>query len=175
MIGSQETPAVSRRRLPVGAQAMDGGTHFRVWAPQRTQVEVLLDGQAYRLRRDAGGYFESFLPSVRPGSRYSYRLDGAGSFPDPASRYQPEGVHGPSEIVAAGAFGWMDSAWPGISAKGQVLYEMHVGTFTPEGTWQAAMAHLPDLAELGISVIEVMPVAECPGRFNWGYDGVSWF
>src|SRR5262249_16837781 len=110
-------------------------------------------------------------------SRYRFRLDGfdADSYPDPASRFQPEGPHGSSEIVDPSTFAWNDSTWEGVSLEGQVIYEMHVGTFTREGTWEAARARLRGLKELGVTVVEVMPVADFPGNFGWGYDGVGFF
>src|SRR5262249_47564714 len=103
------------------------------------------------------------------------RLDGGNRLPDPASRYQPEGPHGPSQIVDPTAFRWTDKAWPGVELAGQVIYEMHIGTFTREGTWRAAQAEFPELKAAGITVIEVMPVAEFAGTFGWGYDGVDLF
>jgi maltooligosyltrehalose trehalohydrolase len=178
MIGTHETAATIQRRLPVGAEVVDGGTHFRVWAPARKSVEVLVDGdaaQAHALTSEASGYFSGFIQGAGPGVRYLYRLDAKNSYPDPASRFQPLGPHGPSEVVDARAFEWTDANWPGIHIEGQVLYEMHAGTFTREGTWEAAMAELPRLADLGITALEVMPVAEFPGRFGWGYDGTLWF
>jgi maltooligosyltrehalose trehalohydrolase len=107
------------------------------------------------------------------GARYLYRLDSGDQCPDPASRYQPEGPHGPSEVVDPAAFRWTDAHWRGISIKGQVIYEMHLGTFTPEGSWRGAREKLPYLAATGVTVLEIMPVNEFPGRFNWGYDGVQ--
>ena len=165
------------RRLPIGAEAGAGGVHFRVWAPDRKRVEVVIEGrdEAHRLVADAGGYHAGWAPHVGAGARYRYRLDGGDAFPDPASRFQPEGPHGPSEVIDPGGFGWTDTAWRGVRRDGQVLYEIHVGSFTPEGTWAAAARELPALAELGISLIEVMPVADFPGRFGWGYDGVDLF
>jgi maltooligosyltrehalose trehalohydrolase len=119
------------------------------------------------------GYFESTLSGLRPGDRYWFRLDGDRLRPDPVSRYQPEGPGGPSAIVDPLAFTWSDREWGGVGPRGQVLYEMHVGTFTPEGTWSAAAEQLPMLADLGVTVIEMMPVADFAGRFGWGYDGVN--
>ena len=108
--------------------------------------------------------------------RYRFRLDqGEAALPDPASRFQPEGPHGPSEIVDPGDFAWTDGAWRGRTREQLVIYEMHVGTFTPDGSWEAASRELPALAELGITCLEIMPVAEFPGRFGWGYDGVDLF
>lgn len=173
------------RRFPVGAELRPdrNGTLFRVWAPKSQAVSVILSGpgggkeRRVALEREAGehGYFSGMAegPDAGPGARYRYQLD-AGVFPDPASRYQPEGPHGPSEVVAAD-FPWTDAAWRGRPAREIVLYELHVGTFTPEGTWRAAMEQLPELAQLGVTAIEMMPVAEMPGKFGWGYDGVDIF
>jgi maltooligosyltrehalose trehalohydrolase len=171
--------AEQRRRLPVGAEVLDGGgVHFRVWAPRAEAVEVVLDGGAegaHPLETDGGGYFSGVVGEARAGTRYRFRLDGDDEFPDPVSRYQPEGPGGPSEVVDPGAFAWTDAGWRGPAVRGQVLYELHVGTFTPEGTWAAAAEQLPALADLGVTVLEVMPANEFPGRFGWGYDGVAWF
>src|SRR5581483_10562776 len=110
------------------------------------------------------------------GTRYRFRLDGGERlFPDPASRFQPDGPHGPSQVINPHSFKWTDQAWPGVSMRGQVIYELHLGTFTPEGTLAAAMRELPELADLGVTVVELMPVAEFPGKFGWGYDGVNLF
>jgi maltooligosyltrehalose trehalohydrolase len=140
-------------------------------------VEVLESesGRATPLAAEADGYFSGLLPGVGAGTRYRYRLDGAEAFPDPASRFQPEGPHGPSEVIDPAAFAWHDGSWGGIRLEGQVLYELHVGAFTTEGTWAAAARELPELAAAGITTIEMMPVADFPGRFGWGYDGVNLF
>jgi maltooligosyltrehalose trehalohydrolase len=167
-----------RRRLPVGAEVQaGGGVHFRVWAPGRRSVDVAPEpgGAAVRLDAERDGYFSGLVVHAAAGTRYRYRLDGGQSFPDPASRFQPEGPHGPSQVVDPGRFAWRDDGWRGVEPRGQVLYEMHIGTFTAEGTWDAAARELPALAELGVTVIELMPVAEFPGRFGWGYDGVDLF
>jgi maltooligosyltrehalose trehalohydrolase len=164
------------RRYPVGAEPTGGGTHFRVWAPKRRRVEVLLDsGLATELAGEDGGYFSGLVAEGTAGARYRYRLDGGDAFPDPASRFQPEGPHGPSEVVDASRFRWTDDAWKGVPLEGQVIYEMHIGTFTQEGVWNAARRELSALAALGITVVEVMPVADFPGKFGWGYDGVGLF
>jgi maltooligosyltrehalose trehalohydrolase len=167
------------RRLPVGAEVLsDGGVHFRVWAPRRQRVEVILEGpmpRAVELRREADGYFSGRADAAGDGTRYRFRLDGGDAYPDPASRFQPEGPHGPSQVIAPGRFAWSDHSWRGVGLRGQVVYEMHIGTFTPEGTWDAAARQLPELATLGITVLEAMPVADFPGRFGWGYDGVELF
>ncbi len=164
------------RHLPVGAEVASGGVHFRVWAPVRKTVEVVFDqGETIPLQAEASGYFSGFAPNHRDGSRYKYRLDSDELCPDPASRFQPEGPHGSSQIVDGCAFAWTDRNWGGVSLPHQVIYEMHIGTFTRPGTWSSAAAELPYLAATGVTVLEVMPVAEFPGRFGWGYDGVQWF
>ncbi|QEH31602.1 Malto-oligosyltrehalose trehalohydrolase [Aquisphaera giovannonii] len=169
--GGEEIGAV-----PLGAR----GTGFRVWAPRRSRVEVVFEGagrggRASGLTAEGGGYFSGVVPWARAGDLYRYRLDGEGPYPDPASRSQPDGPFGPSQVVDPSAFAWSDASWEGIELPGQVLYEMHVGTFTEEGTWRAAEAHLPGLAELGVTAVEVMPVADFAGTFSWGYDGVNLF
>lgn len=167
----------TRRRLPVGAEPTPAGTHFRVWAPRRTRVEVLEwdSGRATPLRAEPAGWFSALVPGIGAGTRYRYRLDGGDAFPDPASRHQPDGPHGPSEVIDPAAFAWTDRDWLGVTLEGQVLYELHVGAFTAEGTWAAAARELPELAAAGITTIEMMPVADFPGRFGWGYDGVNLF
>lgn len=171
-----------QRRLPVGAEVQPGrGVHFRVWASNSRFVAVRLgrdhaelEATSVELEPENGGYFSGLVPEARAGMLYKFQLD-SGLFPDPASRFQPEGPHGPSMIVDPSLFKWTDRKWRGLSREGQVLYEMHVGTFTHEGTWAAAMAELPELARLGITTVEIMPVAEFSGRFGWGYDGVDLF
>jgi maltooligosyltrehalose trehalohydrolase len=128
------------------------------------------------LEPEADGHFSGFARDAAAGTLYGFRLDdGAQPYPDPASRFQPDGPHGLSMVVDPLAYEWSDSDWTGPSRKGQIVYELHIGTFTPEGTFQAAIAKLPQLAELGITLIELMPVAEFDGRFGWGYDGVDLF
>jgi len=165
------------RRFPVGAEPIDGGrVSFRVWAPAVRRVEVILNGgRAHQLESENDGYFSGVLPA-RAGDRYQFRLDGSAQlYPDPASRFQPAGPHQASEIVDARAYQWRDGAWRGVTLEGQVIYEMHVGTFTREGTWAAAQRELDELARIGITLVELMPVAEFDGRFGWGYDGVDLF
>ncbi len=123
---------------------------------------------------EADGYWGFFAKEARAGMLYRYRLD-SGTFPDPASRFQPDGPHGPSQIVDPAAFQWTDNTWRGVQREGQVIYEMHIGTFTPDGTWAAATERLPHLVDLGVTLLEVMPAADFPGRFGWGYDGVNLF
>ncbi len=176
-------PSARMRRFSVGAEPLEGvGTHFRVWAPRHRAVAVVLEDESsgtsfeQPLESEAGGFFSGLVPAAHPGVLYRFRLgDASARFPDPASRFQPFGPHGPSRIVDPAAYRWHDSTWPGVSIEGQVLYEMHVGTFTQEGTWRAAIEELPSLADLGITTIEMMPVAEFAGRRGWGYDGVDWF
>lgn len=167
------------RRYPIGAEPRrGGGTHFRVWAPAARRVEVVFEdaaAPAFSLREEGGGYFSGLAPHARAGMRYRLRLDGGEAFPDPASRFQPEGPHGPSEIVDPAAFAWTAEGWAGAGPRGQVIYEMHIGTFTPEGSYAAAERHLPDLRDLGITMLELMPVNEFNGPFGWGYDGVNLF
>jgi maltooligosyltrehalose trehalohydrolase len=169
---------IRHRRLPVGAEIVSQSeTDFRVWAPGRHYVEVVVEGtgNAIMLKPDGAGYFAG-QGRAGPDALYRFRLDGGKpDFPDPASRFQPEGPHGPSQVIDPGSFVWTDGAWPGVGLEGQVIYEMHIGTFTQEGTWESAAKRLPDLARLGITVLELMPVAEFPGRFGWGYDGVNLF
>jgi maltooligosyltrehalose trehalohydrolase len=173
------TPLPVARRLPIGAEVRtSGGVHFRVWAPARREVEVVFEGSSNTLRLKNGndGYFSGIAPDPKAGDLYRFRLDGSDKLlPDPASRFQPQGPHGPSQVVDPGAFEWTDAAWNGIAPDEVVLYEMHIGTFTPEGTWSAAAERLPMLVELGVTCLEIMPVAEFPGHFGWGYDGVDQF
>jgi len=130
---------------------------------------------AHLLDREPTGYHSGLVPEAGDGSRYRFRLDGGDAFPDPISRFQPEGPHGPSQVVDPLKFRWTDGNWRGVPLEGQVIYEIHIGTFTREGTFDAARRELPELADAGITVIEIMPVADFPGRFGWGYDGVGLF
>jgi maltooligosyltrehalose trehalohydrolase len=164
---------------------------FTVWAPHRRRVELkLIAPQADPAHVEAEpfiemhpcrecvrqqentGYWQVILPDIQPDTRYLFRLDGTVTRPDPASNFQPEGVHGPSQVVDHRRFEWTDDRWKGINLKEMVIYELHVGTFTPDGTFSAAIERLADLKELGVSAIEIMPVAQFPGTRNWGYDGV---
>ncbi|NJN17124.1 MAG: malto-oligosyltrehalose trehalohydrolase [Oscillochloris sp.] len=160
---------------PPGATVRpDGGVDFVVWAPLIDTLELVILDSAPRylaMERDAGGYWRAFVSAAAPGTRYRYRLNGSDQLPDPASRCQPEGVHGPSEVVDT-RFAWSDQRWFGTPLSEYVVYELHVGAFTPEGTFDAIIPHLPALKELGISAIELLPVAHFPGERNWGYDGV---
>lgn len=174
------TTPKSLRRLPVGAEVLPEGkgVHFRVWAPKRKRVEVVFDGtnlDSVELKSEDRGYFSGIVPLARAGMRYRYRLDGGNAFPDPASRFQPEGPHGPSEVIDPSTFRWTDAGWKGNPPSKHIIYEMHIGSFTSEGTWAAAEEQLPELQRLGVNLLEVMPVADFPGKFGWGYDGVDLF
>src|SRR5438874_5678473 len=172
------------RRYTIGVELIGANkTHCRVWAPKATHVDVVLEESAAKnahrtfhpLQREDDGYF-SGSAEARADDCYRFRVDNAEHFhPDPASRFQPDGPHGSSRIVDPTTFRWSDAEWPGKPLKGQIIYEMHVGTFTEEGTWRAAAEQLPELARIGITVIEMMPVADFPGNFGWGYDGVDLF
>jgi len=177
----------AQRRLPVGAEVLpDGGVHFRVWAPRRTSVHVCIEGDAARgttgeqqfaaLEGEADGYFSGSIREAAEGTLYRFKLDRDDYlYPDPASRFQPQGPHGPSMVIDPAKFNWADADWPGMKIEGQVVYEIHIGAFTRAGTWEAAAAELDELARLGITLLEVMPISEFPGRFGWGYDGVDWY
>ncbi len=172
------------RRLPVGAEILrGGGVSFRVWAPDRRRVRVVLEGGpgvygSFRvdLERESGGYFAGTVDGIGDGALYRFQLDASEDLlPDPASRFQPEGPFGPSQVVNPNRFTWTDAKWPGVHLQGQIMYEMHIGAFTPEGGWESAKRQLKALAKTGITLLEVMPVADFPGKFGWGYDGVNLF
>ena len=172
-----EIPDPAQRRLPVGAELRAQGVHFRVWAEGRGSVEVLLEQsqpESAMLTAEGDGYFSGMVPGLKAGARYWLRLDGEVRVPDPVSRFQPEGPHGPSEVIDP-AYPWQDDGWHGVTRDGLIVYELHIGTYTPEGTWAAAEQTLPWLAEMGINLIEVMPVADFCGDFGWGYDGVAYY
>ncbi|BAU48062.1 1,4-alpha-glucan branching protein [Sulfurifustis variabilis] len=162
--------------MPFGAELSEqGGARFRIWAPSARAVELGLarDGREEFLpldRRD-GGWYEGHV-GVGPGARYRYRIDGGLVVPDPASRFQPDDVHGPSELIDPGAWEWTDRAWRGRPWDEAVLYELHVGSFTPEGTYAGVQGRLDHLKAVGVTAIELMPLADFPGARNWGYDGV---
>lgn len=173
--------ALELRRWPVGAEVIPShGVHFRVWAPRCRSVSLLLEDESEPselvMESEGTGYFSLLTTNARTGSLYRFTVDHTeGRFPDPISRFQPHGPHGPSQVVDATQFEWHDFAWSGVSMHGQVIYELHIGTFTVEGTYQAALEKLPSLKDLGITVVELLPVAEFPGKFGWGYDGVDLF
>ncbi len=164
----------------LGATPLAGRqTHFRVWAPKRKSVAVEWDRGGARQRHEltsyVDGYFRGVVPGLGAGDGYRYSLDHEISRPDPASRFQPDGVHGDSQIVDPAAFAWQNKSWRGVPKHDLIIYEMHVGTFTEQGTFAAAMQRLPELKDLGVTAVELMPLAQSPGRWNWGYDGVGLF
>ncbi len=182
--GTRAAPHLSvtrvQRRLPIGAELAEGGVHFRVWAPPWQRVTLVLEAPERReiaLRAEGNAYHSLLVDNLDAGARYRYRLgDDAQLHADPASRFQPEGPFGPSQVIDPDDTAWTDEAWRGITKpEQQVVYEMHVGTFTTEGTWTAAAAHLPFLVDVGVTTIEMMPVNDFPGRRGWGYDGVNLF
>lgn len=150
-----------------------------MWAPEARSVELALEeaaGQRFlTLEREPPGTWVAEVPEARAGTRYRYRLNGAGCFPDPYSRSQPEGVHGPSEVVDPSAFTWHDADWRGLAICGQVIYQCHVGTATPDGTFDSLIGQLDRIKALGATAVQTLPLAEVPGRWNWGYDGVDLF
>ncbi len=169
----------------LGATPVDGATRFEVWAPGSSSVEVVVErsngdpivASLAPAKPDDGptsadATWSALVEGAGPGDRYRFRLDGGEPLPDPASRLQPDGVHGPSEVVDVTSFDWSDDSWTGVELSDTVLYELHIGTFTPEGTFDAAIGQLDRLVDLGITTIELMPVAAFPGTRNWGYDGV---
>jgi maltooligosyltrehalose trehalohydrolase len=165
---------MTSRRYPAGAEIQSTGVHFRVWAPEHKHVEVVIDGAEHSLERERDGYFSRFIGGIGDGARYGFRLDGGErTFADPASRFQPNGPHELSAVIDPSAYRWNDRNARDVDPNTAVIYEMHIGTFTIEGTWRAAEQHLAELREIGITVIELMPVADFPGRFGWGYDGVD--
>lgn len=168
------------RRFPIGAECQpEGGAHFRIWAPNARQLSLIINhhsGSATPLQPEANGYWSLFYPTAQAGDRYQFQInDDTRLYPDPASHYQPEGPHAASCIVKPDLFAWADSAWSGIPSGRHVLYEMHIGTFTQAGTYEAAACELKELARLGVTTIELMPVAEFDGAFGWGYDVVGFF
>jgi maltooligosyltrehalose trehalohydrolase len=153
----------------------DGRCRFVVWAPNATTVDVHLltpEDRYIAMRERPRGYFEATVDSVEDGNLYRFRLNGSSEFPDPASRHQPEGVHGPSAVVDPRRFEWTDQAWRGVRQRDLVIYELHVGTFSAEGTFGGVIPYLDYLRDLGITAIELLPVSQFPGERNWGYDGV---
>src|SRR5579863_3374680 len=167
-----------RHDMPFGAECRDDGrVRFRLWAPAAQRVELSLAGaeanpKRFPLERKDGGWFELVTREARPGTHYRFRIDGAQEVPDPASRYQPRDVHGPSEVVDPRAFYWQDADWHGRPWEEAVIYELHVGAFSQAGKFSSVCERLDYLADLGVTAIELMPVADFPGKRNWGYDGV---
>lgn len=172
-----DLPAQIDERM-IGAIPRADDWHFSVWAPKRESVSLHVLGdneQVVRMEKGDSGYHHAALRNLAAGDRYLYRLDDVDERPDPASRFQPDGVHGPSQLVDLGTFQWSDSNWKGRTLGSSILYELHVGTYTRKGTFDAIIERLPELADLGVTTIELMPVAQFPGSRNWGYDGVYLF
>ena len=167
--------------LPQGAETSAGGVHYRLWAPVCRHVDLLtydanggIDREL-RMTRTEGGYFHTFDEGAAAGALYKFRLDQGPAFPDPASRWQPQGVHGPSMAIDPETYEWSDGNWRRPAFRDLVIYELHVGTFTPGGTFRSAIEKLGHVRDLGANAIEIMPVAEFDGERNWGYDGVCWY
>ena len=175
-----ETRSVTPWKPSLGAWLDKQCTHFRLWAPQAQLIELVIESNKTKfsslpLEPSKGGYFSGVFPDIKAGTRYRFRIDGDRSLPDPASRFQPEGVHGPSEVVDPSQFPWTDVDWTGHSLEELIMYELHVGTFSPEGTFNGVRKKLETLRDLGITAIELMPMADFPGNRGWGYDGVDMF
>ncbi len=169
---------ITQRKFPIGAEFTNEGVNFRIWAPKRNKIEIIFKetSKTLSLQKDNCGYFSGTATFAKAGMLYQLKLDNVDYlYPDPASRFQPEGPHGPSQIIDPASYNWTDENWNGKKIKGQLIYEIHFGTFTSEGTYKSAQKELKELAHIGITVIEVMPVAEFSGNFGWGYDGVDLF
>ncbi len=159
--------------MPFGAELRDDGVAFRLWAPSRERASVIADGAEHAMEPRDGGWFERVVRDARAGTRYAFAFPGFGvHVPDPASRFQPDGVHAPSAVVDPRAYAWRETGWRGRPWHETVLYELHVGTFTEGGTYGSAAERLDELVRLGVTAVELMPLAQPAGRRNWGYDGV---
>jgi malto-oligosyltrehalose trehalohydrolase len=165
---------IPRRTLPFGAELTRAGVHFRLWAPKHETIGLAIAGEerTHSMSAVGDGWHELEVPGCGPGALYQFILPDGLRVPDPASRFQPQDVHGPSEVIDPNAFRWSETGWRGRPWEECVLYELHVGAFTAEGTFRAAAERLDELAELGVTAIELMPIADFPGAWNWGYDGV---
>ena len=164
----------------LGAWIAQNGVQFRVWSPESRSMDVMVrspetPASVLPLQPSGDGYFTGVFPNIAPGTRYQFRINGGHSYPDPASRFQPDGVHGPSQVVDPSLFHWTDANWTGLRMEDLILYELHVGTFTPAGTFNGVREKLKCLQDLGITAVELLPVADFPGNRNWGYDGVDLF
>ena len=165
-----------RHMEPFGATVQPDGVLFRVWAVRASIVELVLENQeTYSMKKGENDYFELFVPGLKAGISYGYRLDGGPVFPDPVSRFQPQGVHGPSQVVDPSTYHWGDENWKGIPQRELVFYELHVGTFSEQGTFAGVQEKVPYLKELGITAIQIMPLNDFPGDRNWGYDPAAMF
>ncbi|MGV7029973.1 malto-oligosyltrehalose trehalohydrolase [Methylobacterium symbioticum] len=158
--------------MDFGAEFVEGGVRFALWAPTASEVGLVLDGADHPLSAAEGGWHRAVVPGVRAGARYGFRIDGDLVVPDPASRFQPEDVSAPSEVIDPNAFAWSDATWRGRPFEEAVIYETHVGTATPEGSYAGLMGKLEALRDLGVTAIELLPLADFKGTRNWGYDGV---
>ena len=171
-------PTTSRsHKMRFGAEVRNGGTRFKIWAPKCRRLKLRIKGRQSLLDMESmgGGWHRLDVDGVKAGTRYKYVLPDGSEIPDPASRYQPDDIHGFSEVVDAGAFKWTDMDWNGRPWEEAIIYELHVGTFTEKGSFQAAIAKLDHLVALGITAIQIMHIADFYGEFNWGYDGAMWF
>jgi malto-oligosyltrehalose trehalohydrolase len=159
--------------MPFGTELQpDGTVRFRLWAPLHREVKIELDGETMAMEGVEEGWHQLITDRAQVGSRYRFVLPDGLRVPDPASRHQPADVHGPSEVIDPAAYVWRDAGWTGRPWPGAIVYELHIGAFTPQGTFQAAIDKLERLAALGVTAIEIMPIGDFPGRRNWGYDGV---
>ena len=177
--GTRTTGDMQIAQAVFGAVPSQDGVRFRIWAPDARELTLVLhDGKAagtHPLARIEGGVYETWVRGAAAGDTYAFRMDGGDPRPDPASRFQPQGVHGPSQIIDAGAYRWHDAAWRPRRLEDLIVYELHIGTFSPEGTFAGARARLPYLRDLGVTAVEVMPIADFAGNRNWGYDGAALF
>jgi len=167
-------------RPSLGAWPAEGGAKFCVWSPEADRVAVVVqrphhEAETHALTRGVDGTFGGFVAGARAGDRYRFRIDDRGPFPDPASRSQPDGVHEASELIDPATFAWTDGEWRGLDPGKVVVYELHVGTFSPKGTFAGVTERLPYLRDLGVTAVELMPVFEFEGTRSWGYDGVAMF
>ena len=168
-----KAPAPTQRQWTHGPSLEAGGVRFRLWAPAQNRVRLALEdqGSVLPMRKQDDGFFEVFAAGVKAGARYRFELEDRTRVPDPASRFQPEDVHGPSEVIDLANYKWSGN-WQIRDWADVVLYELHIGAFTPEGTFASAATRLKHLADLGVTAVQIMPVADFPGRRSWGYDGV---
>ena len=164
-------------KMRFGAEVTDYGTRFKIWAPKCKEVRLKLKGRRspIALEQQDDGWHRKEVEGIKAGAQYRFLLPDGTEIADPASRHQPGDVDGYSEVIDPAAYAWHDGAWRGRPWEEAIIYELHVGTFTPEGTFAAAAQHLDHLAAIGITAIQLMPLADFHGRFNWGYDGVLWF
>ena len=172
LVAAQET-LIRGHAMPFGAAVLaQGGVRFRLWAPAARSVDFVLANKSKPMKSQPGGWFELIDRDAGAGTLYQYRIDGQQLVPDPASRFQPRDVDGPSEVIDPSRYPWKDAGWRSRPWNEAVIYELHLGTFTPEGTYRGAIGKLGHLAEHGITAIELMPLSDFAGRRNWGYDGV---